>query len=261
MLEDLKPHLKDLRKCLIIIAIAIFVGFLGCFYFWEIILAWMTAPLHAALPEAKSSIIFTQVGEAFFTALKVAFFAAFVVALPVIFWQIWGFVAPGLYESEKKFVLPFVLSGTFFFLCGGAFAYYIAFPIGFNYLISFGSQLFTALPSIGEYVGFFAKLMLGFGISFELPVITFFLAKLGLITDRTLREYFKFAIVGIFILAAILTPPDVLSQFLMAAPLLLLYGLSILIAKVVNPYKSADSIESTAEAKPKNTEPSDNLNK
>ncbi|MBX7490910.1 twin-arginine translocase subunit TatC [Helicobacter turcicus] len=237
MLEDLKPHIQDLRRCLIRIAIALLITFSVAFYFWEIILNWMVEPLSSALPNGRESVIFTQVGEAFFTALKVAFFSGFIFALPVIFWQIWAFVAPGLYDNEKRLVIPFVIFGTFFFLCGCAFAYYIAFPIGFGYLINFGSQLFTALPSIGEYVGFFAKLMIGFGVSFELPVITFFLAKIGLVTDKTLKDYFKFAIVFIFILAAILTPPDVLSQFLMAIPLTLLYGISIIIAKMVNPYK------------------------
>ncbi|CAM2865124.1 twin-arginine translocase subunit TatC [Helicobacter burdigaliensis] len=237
MFEDLKPHIIELRKCLIIITLALIISFLCSFYFWEEILGWMSAPLESALPKGKESIIFTQVGEAFFTALKVAFFSGFIFALPIIFWQIWSFVAPGLYENEKKLVLPFVIFGTFFFISGCAFAYYVAFPIGFSYLIGFGSQSFTALPAIGDYVSFFAKLMVGFGISFELPVITFFLAKLGLVSDKTLKDYFKYAIVFIFILAAILTPPDILSQFLMAVPLTLLYGLSILIAKIINPYK------------------------
>lgn len=238
MFEDLKPHIQDLRKCLIIITLALLATFFVSFYFWEIILDWMVAPLSAALPKGRESVIFTQVGEAFFTAIKVSFFSAFIFALPVIFWQIWAFVAPGLYDNEKKMVVPFVIFGTFFFLSGCAFAYYVAFPIGFHYLINFGSQLFTALPSIGDYVGFFAKLMVGFGISFELPVVTFFLAKIGLVTDKTLRDYFKYAIVFIFILAAILTPPDILSQFLMAIPLTILYGFSIMIAKFVNPYKN-----------------------
>ncbi|MCI5632962.1 twin-arginine translocase subunit TatC [Helicobacter sp.] len=240
MFEDLKPHIQDLRRCLIHIVLALLVTFLASFYFWEIILEWMIAPLASVLPNGRENVIFTQVGEAFFTAIKVAFFSGFIFALPVIFWQVWAFVAPGLYENEKRLVIPFVIFGTFFFLCGCAFAYYVAFPIGFGYLINFGSQLFTALPKIGEYVGFFTKLMVGFGVSFELPVIAFFLAKIGLITDKTLKDYFKFAIIFIFVLAAILTPPDVLSQFLMAIPLLLLYGISILIAKAVNPYKSQD---------------------
>ncbi|MDE5592273.1 MAG: twin-arginine translocase subunit TatC [Helicobacter sp.] len=237
MFEELKPHIRDLRKCLINISVALILACVLSFYFWENILGWMVSPLTAALPKGQESVIFTQVGEAFFTAIKVSFFSGFVFALPVIFWQIWAFVAPGLYDNEKKMLIPFVVFGTFFFLCGCAFAYYVAFPIGFSYLISFGSQLFTALPSIGDYVSFFAKLMIGFGISFELPIVTFFLAKIGLVTDRTLIEYFKYAIVFIFILAAILTPPDILSQFLMAIPLMLLYGLSILVAKMINPHK------------------------
>lgn len=238
MFEDIKPHIAELRKRLVYSVLSIIVMFFLAFTFWEPILAWMTAPLKDVLPEG-TNIIFTQVGEAFFTALKVSFFAAFIFSLPIIFWQMWMFIAPGLYENEKKLVLPFVLFATIMFLAGDAFAYYVVFPIGFNYLIAFGSELFTALPSIGEYVGFFSKLMIGFGISFELPVITFFLATIGLVTDATLKKYFKFAVVIIFALAAILTPPDVISQFLMAAPLLLLYGLSIIVARIINPEKKA----------------------
>lgn len=242
MFEELKPHIAELRKRLIYSVISVIVMFFLAFTFWKPILAWMIAPLNDALPEG-TNIIFTKVGEAFFTALKVSFFAAFILSLPIIFWQMWIFVAPGLYENEKRLVIPFVLLGTVMFLLGDAFAYYVVFPIGFSYLINFGSELFTALPSIGDYVGFFAKLMIGFGISFELPVITFFLAKLGVVTDETLKRFFKFAIVLIFILAAILTPPDVISQLLMALPLLLLYGLSIYVARAVNP-KRADKGES-----------------
>ncbi len=234
MFDDIKPHIKELRKRLGYSVLAIFIAFIGSFFYWELILGWMIDPLQATLPPG-SSVIFTKVGEAFFVALKVAFFAGFIIALPVVFWQMWLFIAPGLYENEKLLVIPFVVFGTGMFLLGSLFAYYVVFPFGFGYLISFGSQLFTALPSISEYVGFFTKLMIGFGISFELPVITFFLAKLGLINDETLKKHFKFAVVIIFIAAAVLTPPDVISQVLMAIPLVLLYGLSILIAKAVNP--------------------------
>ena len=190
----------------------------------------MTTPLKQALP-VGSNIVFTQVQEPFFTAMKVAFFAGLILALPVIFWQFWLFVAPGLYENEKKYVIPFVISATFMFICGAAFCYYVVVPLGFQFLINFGGQLFTAMPSIGEYVGFFTKILIAFGISFELPVITFFLAKIGLIDDLILKKYFRYAIIIIFTFSAIVTPPDVLSQFLMAVPLLGLYGLSILIAK------------------------------
>ncbi|RUT51464.1 twin-arginine translocase subunit TatC [Campylobacter fetus] len=236
MFEDLRPHLIELRKRLIISAFAIIVCFVVCFNFWNPILAYMSAPLKAVLPDG-SNIIFTQVAEPFFTAMKVAFFAGLLLALPVIFWQFWLFVAPGLYENEKKYVIPFVISATFMFLVGAAFCYYFVVPVGFHFLINFGGELFQALPSIGDYVGFFTKLIVAFGISFELPVVTFFLAKLGMIDDKTLKGFFRYAVVIIFIFAAIMTPPDVLSQFLLAIPLIALYALSIFIAKVVNPAK------------------------
>ena len=246
MFEELKPHLAELRKRLLISVAVVFVMFVICFGFWEHILDWMILPLKEALP-AGSNVIFTKVGEAFFTALKVSFFAAIILSLPVIFWQLWLFIAPGLYEHEKKFVLPFVISATAMFVLGALFAYYVVFPFGFSYLINFGSQLFTALPSIGEYVVFFTKLMFGFGLAFELPVITFFLATLGLVTDESLKSFFKYAIIIIFAIAAILTPPDVLSQLLMAGPLVILYGVSILIAKIVNPAKKQNEEDEEVE--------------
>ena len=235
MLEDLKPHLIDLRKRLVTSALALIIAFAVCFSFNEAILGWMLEPLIKVLPQG-SKPVFLQVGEAFLTAIKVSFFAAIIVALPVIFWQIWLFIAPGLYSNEKKLILPFVLFGTLMFLGGALFAYYVVFPIGLDYLINFGNAKdFVATPSIGYYTGFFAKVMIGFGIAFELPVVCYFLAKLGLISDKTLIGFFRVAIVLIFILAAFLTPPDVITQFLMAIPLILLYGLSIIIVRFVNP--------------------------
>ena len=234
MFEELRPHLVELRKRLGISVAVVFVMFFACFTFWEPILDWMIAPLIEVLPE-NSNVIFTKVQEPFFTAIKVAFFSGLVIALPIVFWQFWLFVAPGLYEHEKKMVLPFVFFATLMFLTGAAFCYYIVIPIGFKFLINFGSALFTALPSIGEYVGFFTKLLIAFGIAFEMPVVTFFLAKLGLVDDQTLRGFFRYAVIFIFIFSALLTPPDVITQFLMAGPMILLYGASILIAKSVNP--------------------------
>ena len=242
MLSEIKPHLVELRKRLGISVVAVLVMFFVMFSYWQPILEWMTAPLTAVLPKG-SSVVFTKLQEPFFTALKVAFFTGFIASLPIIFWQIWLFVAPGLYEHEKKYVFPFVLGATVMFISGGAFAYYVVVPFGFTFLVNFGSQLFTALPSIGEYVGFFTKLIFGFGLAFELPVITFFLASIGLITDRTLKEFFRYALVIIFLLSALLTPPDVLTQFLMAGPMILLYTLSIYIAKLTNPYKDEDEDE------------------
>ncbi|MBV5279021.1 MAG: twin-arginine translocase subunit TatC [Campylobacteraceae bacterium] len=235
MFDELKPHLGELRKRLGISVAIIILMFLICFSFWQPILAWMIAPLKAVLPEG-SNVIFTGVQEPFFTAMKVAFFTGFVASLPVIFWQFWLFVAPGLYDNEKRLVIPFVSAATLMFLMGAAFCYYAVVPLAFAFLIGFGSALFTALPSIGEYVGFFTKIIVGFGLSFEMPVVIFFFAKLGLVDDKALKDFFRYAIVIIFVVAAILTPPDILSQFLMAAPLTILYGVSILVAKAVNPY-------------------------
>jgi sec-independent protein translocase protein TatC len=242
MFDELRPHLVELRKRLGISVAVIFVMFFICFGFWEPILDWMIAPLKEVLPE-NSNVIFTKVQEPFFTAIKVAFFAGLVLSLPVVFWQFWLFVAPGLYDHEKQMVLPFVFFATLMFVSGGAFCYYVVIPFGFDFLINFGSALFTALPSIGEYVGFFTKLLIAFGIAFELPVVTFFLAKIGLVDDQTLKGFFRYAVIFIFIFSALLTPPDVITQFLMAGPMILLYGISILIAKSVNPAPAKEENE------------------
>lgn len=239
MFDDLKPHIADLRKRLVISSITVVIMFFVCFSFYEPILEWMMVPVKAALPNG-SNMIAVSIEETFFTAMKVAFFAGFVVSLPVIFWQLWLFLAPGLYDHEKKLVIPFVFFATLMFLLGAAFSYYIVVPLGFSFLIAFGSTIVTVLPSIGTYVGFFTKIMIGFGIAFELPVITFFLAKIGIVDEKMLKGFFRYAIVLIFIIAAVLTPPDPISQILMATPLILLYVISIYIAKVFNPAQKDD---------------------
>ncbi len=242
MLEDLKPHLADLRKRLVISCVTLFVAFFACFAVYEPILEWMMVPVEAVLPPG-SQMVAIEVQETFFTALKVAFFSAFLVSLPVILWQMWLFLAPGLYDNEKKLVIPFVLGATIMFLIGASFAYYIVVPFGFEFLVNFGSTVVAVMPSIGKYVSFFTKLLFGFGLAFELPVFTFFLAVIGLVTDRTLKDFFKYAVVLIFMLSALLTPPDVITQFLMAGPLIILYGVSIYIAKVFNPEQSEEEEE------------------
>lgn len=234
MLEDLKPHIADLRKRLMVSVGSLAVAFFICFFFYEPILEWMMVPVEAVLPP-NSQMVAVEIQETFFTALKVAFFSGFLLSLPIIFWQMWLFLAPGLYDHEKKLVFPFVFFATMMFLIGASFAYYVVVPFGFEFLINFGSAVVTILPSIGKYVGFFTKLLFGFGVAFELPVITFFLAKIGLVDDQMLKDYFKYAVVFIFIFASLLTPPDVITQFLMAGPLIFLYIVSIYIAKVFNP--------------------------
>jgi len=243
MFDDLKPHLVELRKRLGISAGSLIVMFFVMFYFHEPILNWMVEPLNVALIEvgkksvhaADGMITTSQVGGAFFVALKVSFFAAIVASLPIILAQIWLFVAPGLYANEKKMIIPFIVGGTVMFLIGVLFAYYIVTPFGFDFLITFGSFKFTPLINIEDYVGFFTKIMFGFGLAFELPIFAYFLALLGMIDDRMMKNFFKYAVIIIFIVAALLTPPDILTQLLMAGPLIILYGLSIFIVRMVNP--------------------------
>ena len=242
MLNNLKPHIADLRKRLMISSAFLVVAFFACFSVYEPILNWMMVPIEAVLPEG-SKMVAIEVQETFFTALKVSFFSAFLVSLPIIFWQLWLFISPGLYAHEKKIVLPFVFSATIMFLLGGVFAYYVVVPYGFQFLVTFGSQVVSVMPSIGKYVSFFTKLVFGFGLAFELPVITFFFAIIGIVNDQMLKEFFKYAIVLIFIVSALLTPPDVITQFLMAGPLVFLYGVSIYVAKIFNPAQKEEDDE------------------
>ena len=243
MFEDIKPHLAELRKRLGISVATVIVMFFVMFNFHEPIMSWMTAPLNDALAEvakvsknaASGMVTTTQVGGTFFVAMKVAFFAGLLASLPVVLAQIWLFVAPGLYENEKKMLYPFIFGGTTMFIAGALFAYYVVTPFGFSFLIAFGAFEFVPLINIEDYIDFFAKIMFGFGLAFELPVICYFLALLGLIDDKMMTGFFRYAIVLIFIISAILTPPDVLTQILMAIPLTLLYGISILIVRAVNP--------------------------
>jgi len=255
MFDELRPHLVELRKRLGLSVLSVFIAFIVAFTFHEQILEWITAPLNEALAQVASlskkaadgMVTTHQVGGAFFVALKVSFFAGLLGALPFILYQIWLFIAPGLYANEKKMILPFVVGGSVMFLVGIMFAYYVVTPFGFQFLITFGSFLYTPLINIEDYVGFFTKILMGFGIAFELPVFAYFLALLGLVTDKTLKDFFRYAVLIIFVVAALLTPPDVLTQLLMAAPLVILYGVSILIVKMVNPYVEEEDDEETSE--------------
>ena len=255
MFDEIRPHLVELRKRLAISAASLIVMFFVMFYFHEPLLTWMVEPLNEALiavgkisiHAANGMVTTSQVGGAFFVALKVAFFAAILGALPIILSQIWLFIAPGLYAHEKKMIIPFIAGGTIMFLVGVLFAYYVVTPFGFDFLITFGSFKFTPLINIEDYVGFFTKIMFGFGLAFELPVFAYFLALLGLVDDRQMTSFFKYAIVIIFIVAALLTPPDVLTQLLMAGPLVVLYLLSILIVKMVNPAPPLEDEEEESE--------------
>jgi len=236
MFDDIKPHLVELRKRLAISMIVIIVFAFIAFGYSKEIITIVKAPL---VDVVKGDPFIGGIGI-FFTALKVSIFTGFLFALPVVFAQLWLFIAPGLYENEKKYILPFVGVSTFMFLLGAAFAYWIVIPLGFQFLWMFAGTIVNFLQTLDEYVGIFTKLLFGFGLAFELPVFLFFMGVMGLITDKTLKDFFGYAVVIIFIVAAVLTPPDVITQLLMAAPLTMLYGLSILLVRMVNPHKEEE---------------------
>lgn len=224
-------HLEELRKRIIICLIAVVAGFLLSYGFAEDIFALLVRPLQEQLPP-ESWLIFTGLTEAFVVYLKLAFFAGLIMASPVILWEVWCFVAPGLYDHEKKYVFPFVISASILFFAGVAFCYLIVFPFSFKFFMSYSTDTLKPLPAMKEYLSFAFQLLLAFGIIFELPVFILFLSKLGIVTERMLRKQRKFAVVIIFIVAAVLTPPDVFSQCLMAVPLLVLYEISVLVARI-----------------------------
>ncbi len=230
--EDKLPvtdHLEELRSRLIKCVLAVAAGFGLSYSFSKQIFDVLTFPLMAAMPP-DGKLIYTSLQEAFITYLKVSFFAGLFLAAPVIFYQIWKFVMPGLYENERRYVLPFVITACAFFLMGAAFAFFVAFPFGFRFFLGFTTEHIQALPSMKEYLSLCMSLVIAFGITFELPVIVFFLARMGIVNHHMLRRYRKYSFLVIAVVAAILTPPDVLSMALLGVPLYILYELSVVVA-------------------------------
>jgi len=227
----LTTHLQELRKRLVLSFIAVGAGFALCYAFAESIFDILSAPLLKMMPTG-GSLIFTSVAEAFFTYMKVAFIAGLILASPFVLYQIWAFVAPGLYRNEKKYVVPFVLAGSFFFALGIFFGYSIALPIGFKFLLGFATDFIKPMPSMKEYLSFSIKFLLAFGLVFEFPVVLVLLARIGVVDAKTLARQRKYAILLIFIFAAIVTPPDIISQVIVALPMIGLYELSILLSKM-----------------------------
>jgi sec-independent protein translocase protein TatC len=227
----LTEHLEELRWRLIRVLIAVAIGFALAYMFAEHLFAFLTRPL-LEYKEGPVQLIGTGLPEAFFTKLKVAFIAGVFLASPIIFYQAWQFVVPGLYESERKFARPFVFFATLFFVLGASFCYEFVFPVAYAFFVEqYGTIGVQPSIRISEYLSFSSRMLLAFGATFELPVVTFFLARVGLVTHRTMLHYLRYAILVIFIVAAVLTPgPDVASQLLLACPLLLLYGISIGVA-------------------------------
>lgn len=225
----LLDHLIELRKRLLLSVIALGVGFAVSFYFAKQIFGFLVQPLLAA---GQGKLVYIDIFEAFFTEIKVAFFASLMIAFPVLATQIWRFVAPGLYKNEKRAFLPFLLMTPVLFTAGAALAYYIAIPIALRFLLGFtgdvGGVTQEAMPGVGNYLDFVTKFILGFGIAFLLPVLLMLLEAAGIVTRTQLTRMRRYAIVGAFAISAVLTPPDIVSQLLLAAPLCLLYELALI---------------------------------
>src|SRR5215471_293007 len=240
----LLDHLIELRSRLIWSIVAFVVCFIGSYYFSARIYFFLAEPLAAVLRDLGNPdphLIYTQLYEAFFTRIKVAFFAAAFISFPIVANQIWLFVAPGLYRSEKRALLPFLMATPVLFVLGAALAYYFVFPFAWKFFASFqdptggGGVPIELLPRVSEYLDLVMKLIFAFGITFELPVLLTLLAKVGIISSKGLRRFRRYAYVGMFVIAAILAPPDVITQTGLAVPLILLYEISIIAAKLVEP--------------------------
>lgn len=226
-------HLIELRQRLLWAVAALVVAFGFSLFFADEIFAILVKPLTAAFPVGEGKIIYTKLYEAFFVEIKVAMFAAFFLAFPIISNQLWAFVAPGLYSNEKKAFLPFLIATPLLFMAGAALAYFIVMPTAFRFFIGFegevGGLTQEALPAMGDYLSLVMQFILAFGVCFQLPVLLLLLNRAGLVTREQLKGLRRYMIVAAFALAAILTPPDVISQLMLGIPLILLYEVSLAI--------------------------------
>ena len=225
--QALTEHLRELRSCLITSLIAVIIGFAASYGFIRPIGTWFFKPLIEVLPEG-SSLIFTSYQEGFFFYLKLALVCGLLLATPVIFYQVWRFIAPGLFKHEKRVLLPFTFLSTICFFCGAAFGYLVVFPPAFRFLVGYSNEFLTSMPAVSEYFSLALRLLIAFGVIFEMPILMVFLAKMGVVSVAFLNKHRKYAILINFIIAAILTPtPDVVNQMMMGIPLLVLYEISV----------------------------------
>src|ERR671919_323381 len=236
----LLDHLIELRNRLMYSCAALFLGFLVCYFFAQDIYDFLVQPL-ADIYQGQTGrrMIYTGLAEAFFTYVKVAFWAGAFLTFPVVAVQLWMFIAPGLYKTEKQAFLPFLVATPILFFLGGAMAYYIVFPLAWRFFLSFetsgadGSLPIELEARVGEYLSLVMKLIFAFGLSFQLPVALTLMGRVGLISSEALARNRKYAIVGVFVVAAIITPPDIISQIGLGVPIILLYEISIIAVRIV----------------------------
>ena len=248
----LMGHLNELRRRLFRIVIIVLLGFVAFYGVAEYLYAYLSAPLQAQLP-AGSKLIYTSPAGAFFTYLKVALVASLFGTSPISFYQVWAFIAPGLYKEEKRAVLPLAFFSSIFFVAGAAFCFFTVFPIAFKFFMGFATDTIVPMISVEEYLGFALKLLIAFGVVFEMPLFAYFLSRFGILSPDFMRRQRRYAILLIFIVAAILTPPDVFSQCLMALPMFLLYEVSIYVSAMAYK-KKEDKTEEPEDESEENTE-------
>jgi len=217
-------HLEELRWRLIYCMVTVAVAFAALYGVSDYIFQFIRKPL-------DMDLVFLAPAEAFFVYLKIAFYMAIVASIPMILYQAWEFIAPGLLESERRYTGAFVVLGTVFFIIGASFCYFVVLPYGLKFLIGFGGEGLKPMISVGNYISFVFKIALAFGVIFEMPIVIVFLAKMGLVTPESLAKKRSYFIVGSFIVSAILTPPDVFTQVIMAVPMLILFELSIIASR------------------------------
>jgi sec-independent protein translocase protein TatC len=241
--ESFISHLVELRDRIIKSMAVVLVLFLVCFYFSGDIMRFLSQPLYQVLP-AGSKPIFTDQAGAFFTLTKVAFLTALLLSMPWVLYQAWAFVSPGLYEHEKKFALPLIVSSVLFLVVGIAFAYTFVLPAAYKFFIRMSAQTGAeTLQDLQKYWDFTLAIFFGFGLTFEVPVVEMLLVKLGLVSIEQLKQARRYVVVGAFVVAAVLTPPDVISQFMLAIPLCLLYELGIFLARFIKARSRAPDVE------------------
>ena len=250
----LLEHLVELRKRLLYSAVGFILAFLACFYFAQDMFNFLAAPLADFFHEAAGRrFIYTDLTEPFFTNVKLAAFGALCISFPVVAGQIWAFVAPGLYKNERHAFLPFLVATPFMFAVGAAFFYYVLLPYAITFFAGFEQaagpeHLAVQMENkVGEYIGFVMTLIFAFGLCFELPVLLSLLARVGLVTSAGLKAKRRYAIVIVFLVAAVVTPPDVFSQVSLAVPILLLYEISIILAKIIEKKRAQQEADVEAE--------------
>src|SRR4051812_9039252 len=243
--DSFMSHLIELRDRLLRCVVALLLVFVCLFPWARDLYALLAQPMLASMP-IGGQLIATEVTAPFFVPMKVTMMAAFVIALPYLLYQIWAFVAPGLYAHERKLVAPLIITSTLLFICGMAFAYYLVFPVVFHFMVSVAPVGVAVMTDIGKYLDFVLTLFLAFGVTFEVPVAVVILVRMGVVSVAKLKEIRPYMIVGAFILGAVFTPPDVVSQVMLAVPLWLLYEVGIFVSQWITKPSPSESKSSSA---------------